>query len=447
MKHGTLILLPSALACAMVWSCTSAVVESAPIERDGGVQPAVDAGVPDAAPDAQPADDGGTKALEVECRVEPCFVVLSGSGGEHTCGLVKDGTVRCWGRDSMTPPESVDGTLEPGDNALGRGGLVSALEGATPEPVPGLANVTQISVGSNFGTCARTSDGSVFCWGRNDFGQLGRPASEGRLLAPTRVDGLPPVDEVQLGAVMACAIGTADRALYCWGQWMNGLGIDPGDDSNFAPQRVTTVRPPVRAVVVAAGDPDERLGGDTVMALLDGGIFASLGRHLAVDTTGATSPSRPLEIDGVARIGAFAFVGQDRLVTRWIYLKDGFGSPSGFAHEDLYLPAGADVVDVKLGGVAELAQGGALLASGRLFRWGLNTSGTLGVDPSTQARANLPREITGLGSKVVSFSMTRASTCALLVTGAIECWGANANGELGRGTVDWLAHPEAEAIR
>ncbi|AKU95526.1 BNR repeat domain protein [Labilithrix luteola] len=447
MKRRTMFLLPSAIACLIIASCTSATVDSAPVESDGGSPPPAEAGAPDAVADARPVDDGGTKALEVECKVEPCYLALSGNGGEHTCGLVKDGTVRCWGRDSMTPPQSVDGIVEPGDNALGRGGLVSALESATPQPVSGLGNVTQISVGSNFGTCARTSDGSVFCWGRNDYGQLGRPASEARLLTPTRVEGLPPVDEVQLGAVTACAIGSADRALYCWGQWMTGLGVDAGDDPTFAPQRVSTFRPPVHAVVVGAGHRDELSGGDTIMALLDGGILASVGRHLAVGTIGSEPPSRPAEIEGVARIGAFAFVGYDGLVTRWSYLQDAFGSTTGFVHETLYLPARAEVVDVKLGGVEALAQGGALLSTGRLFRWGLNSSGTLGVDPSTEARANYPREVTGLGGQVVSFATMRSSTCALLVSGEIKCWGANGNGELGRGSIDWLAHPEAEAIR
>src|SRR5262249_24006724 len=143
------------------------------------------------------------------------------------------------------PPASLDGGgFRPGDGALGRGRPVSDLEGALPAPVVGLSNVTQISVGRNLGTCARTSDGSVHCWGRNELGQLGRPPSEARLVIPTRVDGLPPVDEVQLGYQTGCAIGTSDRALYCWGQRISGLGVDAGGGTTFAPQLVSSFLPP-----------------------------------------------------------------------------------------------------------------------------------------------------------------------------------------------------------
>src|SRR5262249_37831892 len=143
---------------------------------------------------------------------------------QHVCGLLLDGTVRCWGRDTIVPETTLDGgVVLPADGALGRGKAVSAIEGATPAPVENLTGVTQISVGPNLGTCARTSDGSVYCWGRNEFGQLGRPAAEVRLTVPTRIEGLPPVDEVQLGYKMGCAIGSSNRALYCWGKRMDGL--------------------------------------------------------------------------------------------------------------------------------------------------------------------------------------------------------------------------------
>ena len=153
---------------------------------DGGVEtspppasaPPQDAG----APDTGRADFVPASRLAVACAAEPCYVAVSGNTGEHVCGLLKDGSVRCWGRDTRPRAETSPDEGEPqADGALGRGRVVSALEGATPAPVVGLTGATQISVGKNLGTCARTGDGSVYCWGRNEYGQLGRPAAEARL--------------------------------------------------------------------------------------------------------------------------------------------------------------------------------------------------------------------------------------------------------------------------
>ena len=134
------------------------------------------------------------RALDVKCEKDPCYVAVSGNAGHHVCGLLRDGTVRCWGRDTIAPPESVEGGPLLGEGALGRGVSISGTTAATPAPVVGLSNVTQISVGPNLGTCARTSDGSVYCWGRNDFGQLGTSPDKPTLPVPTRIEGLPPID-------------------------------------------------------------------------------------------------------------------------------------------------------------------------------------------------------------------------------------------------------------
>ena len=429
------ILIVSGVGALAALACTSAAVESGgpDPDADAGSGPSipppsapVDADVPTEA--AAPFDAGPPKRLEVACAGTPCYQAVSGNGGRHYCGLLDDGTVRCWGRDSLSPltTESDGGTIATNDGALGRGDVTSAIEGATPAPVVGLENVTQISVGPNFGTCARTSNGSVYCWGRNDFGQLGRPRSEARIPQPMRVEGLPPVDKIELGYRTACAIGSADKALYCWGDTTINLQVDAGGTTTFAPQLVTAFPPPVKALAIGTWT-----NKDTIITVIEDDVLASIGEFPAGQSSVTTPTTRPREVPNVTSIGTFAYTS-DGLLMRW---RPQAGT--------LYIPSSSEVVQVAIAGANE--QGGALLARGRLFRWGHNASGALARSPYEVAAASHPLEMPV--TKVVSFATTDKSTCASLQDGKVTCWGSNAHGELGRGTLDSLAHPEPEVIR
>ena len=434
MTRARTSILHSASALAMI-ACTSAVIDSndGPVDRDAGANspppPALtqaDAGPPPEA--ASPVDAGPPKRLELACEVEPCYRAVSGNGGKHYCGLLDDGTVRCWGRDSLSPLTGVvdGGTVATNDGALGRGDLTTAIVGATPAPVVGLEGVTQISVGPNFGTCARTNNGSVYCWGRNDFGQLGRPRSEARLPLPTLVEGLPPVDHVELGFRTACAIASSDKALHCWGDsTMINLSADAGGTNTFAPQPITIFAPPVKALAIGTWT-----NRDTVITLLEGNVLSNIGEAPAGETS-ISLGARPLEVADVTGIGTFAYLS-DGLLKRW---RPQAGT--------LYVPSSREVVQVAIAGGIE--QGGALLADGRLFRWGNNAGGALAQPPYAVAAAPHPLEMPV--SKVVSFATTDKSTCASLQDGEVMCWGSNVYGELGRGTMDSDAHPEPEVIR
>ena len=450
-----------ALACSSGDERTAAPIDG---DRDAapppppGADPTPDAGAPEAA--TPPV--GLASRLEVKCTEPPCWVAVSGNGGEHYCGLLDDGTVRCWGRDTRLRGETDPDSGAPlADGALGRGRIVSALEGGTPAPVVGLSKVTQISVGPNLGTCALTSDGAVYCWGRNEFGQLGQPASEPRVPVPARVEGLPPVSKIALGATLGCAIASSGGALHCWGTQNTRTGpnlLTPGPAVTFGPQVMTAFRAPVKDVAIGAAPPVAIVNAnttidyqDTIVALLDDGVLASVGELPAGPTSYQELYSQiPVEVPGVLRIGAYGYLGADGIAKRWV--------PSPRA---LYVANAGAVVDVAIApgrvrgtGVdanrifVYVEQAGMLLGDGRLYRWGRNTAGALGHAPDALDLVEEPMDMTHVaGNRVVSFAMTTASTCVSLVDGKIKCWGSNQRGELGRGSVDSEHHPEAEVIR
>jgi serine/threonine protein kinase/alpha-tubulin suppressor-like RCC1 family protein len=124
--------------------------------------------------------------------------VLQVSAGEnHTCALLRDGTVRCWGM-----------------NEAGQLGLGSDGNQAVPMAVEGLTGAVRISSGYHH-TCALQGNGALWCWGENYTCQLGTGSMTGNT-RPVRIEAPGPVVEVGGGANHTC-VRTTQGAVRCWG--------------------------------------------------------------------------------------------------------------------------------------------------------------------------------------------------------------------------------------
>jgi len=88
-----------------------------------------------------------------------------------------------------------------------------------PTPVKALAKAIDVAVGDGF-TCATSSEGTVSCWGDNEWGQLGVGDRKPRA-APAAVAGLSSVRAVVAGNAHACALAK-DDAIFCWGKNLSG---------------------------------------------------------------------------------------------------------------------------------------------------------------------------------------------------------------------------------
>jgi alpha-tubulin suppressor-like RCC1 family protein len=124
-------------------------------------------------------------------------------GHDHSCALLVDKTVRCWGSNRY-------GQLGHDSNGTGEFG---------PVQVKGLSAVTQLSAqGSS--TCALRSGGSIWCWGYNASGQLGDGSTTTRR-APVEIKGPINALDVALGGGHACAVD-GYGSVWCWGRGSMG---------------------------------------------------------------------------------------------------------------------------------------------------------------------------------------------------------------------------------
>jgi len=128
------------------------------------------------------------------------------SGAYHSCALKADGSVWCWGENSS--------------GQLGNGTTTSSI--ITPVLVSGLTQATGITAGW-YHSCAVLQGGALYCWGKNDYRQLGDGSTINRSL-PVAVTGLSAVSEAAPGRYFTCAIRT-DGTVWCWGaNWRGQLG-------------------------------------------------------------------------------------------------------------------------------------------------------------------------------------------------------------------------------
>ncbi|RAL23970.1 hypothetical protein DL240_07420 [Lujinxingia litoralis] len=122
----------------------------------------------------------------------------------HACALADDGQLWCAGANDA-------GQL--GDNTTQTRGEL--------RPVEGLNHVVGVALSPLHATCAWEEEGALWCWGGNESSLLGPGVEQDHSPLPLKIQGLPPVTQVTLGAYHACAL-TTDAQVYCWGENRRG---------------------------------------------------------------------------------------------------------------------------------------------------------------------------------------------------------------------------------
>lgn len=154
------------------------------------------------------------------------------AGYNHSCAVLGDGRLTCWGANSYAQ--------------LGNGTVENQVY--TAAVVAGLSGVTVVTTG-HFNTCAVVG-AAVKCWGNNGHGEAGNgERDQGDVVTPSTVAGLTGVTSMTSGFDYVCAVAAA--GVKCWGSNSNGVLGSASEDDATSPATSLGVTAGIKAVAGA----------------------------------------------------------------------------------------------------------------------------------------------------------------------------------------------------
>ena len=313
-------------------------------------------------------------------------------------------------------------------------GNTMVLEQPNPVKVQGVSDAISIQVGTSF-SCALLASGGIKCWGDNTFGQLGNGTTTSSATA-VDVSNITAATDLGAGHTHACAT-LANGTLRCWGR--NDFG-QLGDG--------TTVDRTAPVAVVGITDAVEIGGGRSFTCAISQsprilscwGInsFGQLGDGTTVDKLTPVAVG-PLPGEPVIIEGGFAHTCT-AITTGEVFCWG--NNAVGQLGDGTTNSSSSPVQVIGVMGASSMGLGSghscASVNSGEVFCWGNNPVGQLGDGTNTDSLS--PVSVFGL-SAVDAIGGGDNHNCAVRFGGDLKCWGGNSAGELGNGTLTSSAVP------
>jgi alpha-tubulin suppressor-like RCC1 family protein len=399
----------------------------------------------------EPCCGGTTCDSGASCTAGTCVAGATqiAIGAGHACALRPDRSVWCWGNDWKPWATQTPGLL------------ATTIASAVPKRIPGLTDVAEIRA-AEMHTCARKMDGTLWCWGHNESGQLGNGANTSSPV-PVQVTGLSGVTLFDGGRHHTCALGTysGTQGLWCWGrngrnnkanatgafdQTMSRLGNNAFTDS-AVPVAVdlsvaTGAGQTVRALstgnyysCVALSDNTVWCWGKNANGQLGNGTTTSSKVPVQVNLGGVTLPGGAT-IDEVSCSDGSGFKTGSacmRLSNGAVYcwgaasqLGDGSTVQRTAPTAAVTMTALGSATFTKLGSAAEVHCG--LSTVGDVWCWGSNKNGVLGINDGTTTTARTTPVKALMLTGATQLDMSHRSVCAIDGQQQLWCWGANRRG-------------------
>ena len=345
-----------------------------------------------------------------------------GLGGDHSCAIVVNGSVACWGNNSV--------------GQLGRG-YTNAYDSVPwyVQPFGQNRKAIAIDAGGNT-TCALLNDGSVSCWGAGDMGQLGNN-NTADFNSPQEVSSFPGNQDavsVAVGRLHGCVL-LSDQNMSCWGDNVVGQLGNNNTTNSTTPVLVQSVNGAAKPVALS-------LNGYHTCALMDDGNSACWGYGL-LGTLGDGEPfsSTPVSVDVISSpivgVGAGGWHTCAALTNGSVACWGGNSNQQSGSFHPASDPLATFIQGYDSNRSASVVRTGryhtcAVDDSGGVMCWGRGAEGQLGNGGTSSSR--LPVNVSlPTGAKAIDVALGGSHTCALLTNGSVMCWGDGTMGELGAG--------------
>ena len=375
-------------------------------------------------------------------------IVKVSNGSYHSFGLTSDGRIYAWGRN--TSGELGIGTT------LARSNVPIAVK-TTGTPMDGKV-VKQVEGGGRYEgshSIALASDGTVYTWGLNQYGQLGNNTTiNSRSPVAVQVAGTPmegkTIVQIAAGADHSLALDSGG-ALYAWGSNAYGQLGNGTTTNSSVPVAVKIAGTPLAGktiVQIAAGaNHNMVLASDGTVYTWGWNYHGQLGNNtktnsntiVAVQTIGTPIAGKKI-VKIAAGQGHSLALTDDGMVYTWG--RNDTGQLGNNATTDAMLPVAVTVTGTPMSNktIVEIASGArhslAIDSSGKVYAWGHNGSGQLGnnstVNALTPVAVQAPADKNII--QVSGSGWLGASSSALTSNGAVYSWGRDLDGQLGDGT-------------
>ena len=351
-------------------------------------------------------------------------------GEKHTCAIRNDNTIWCWGDNSLSQ--------------LGSSAHSGLTDTATPVQAAALGGgriPSRIVAGLNH-TCVLATDGTVWCWGENGTGAVG-DGSLSNQSDPVQVTLGNAATSIAAGGNESCAI-LSSLAVKCWGK--NSFGqVGNGTTSVGESVPVSVSKIPYSASIPGSFSVDQlEVGLYHACAISTTGGAWCWGYHLN-GRLGITAGSSVLQPTATSSLGGTGrTVSAGGLHTCVVLTNDTvtcFGRNNrGQLGQNTTTTENATPTTVALSATASAVSAGneftcALLTTGAVECFGANGVGQLGAGTTSTSRY-APGAVSGLSGTVVDIVAGTTHACAVMSTGEVRCWGGNSSGQLGVGNTD-----------
>jgi hypothetical protein len=331
-------------------------------------------------------------------------------GLNHTIGLKSDGTLWAWGLND--------------NGQLGDGTTVSKN---VPTHIDTNTNWSSIAVIWGNHTVALKTDGTLWAWGKNDYGQLG----DGTIISktvPTRIGSGTDWSKITVGSDHTIAL-KSDGTLWAWGKNDYGQLGDGTIINNTVPIRIGIDTN--WSKIVAGGEHTIALKRDGTLWAWGRNDSGQLGDGTIISKNVPTLISNDTKWSNIIAGGLYT-VALKTDGTLWSWGVNNVGQ-LGLGNTTSPITIPTQVIDTNWSAIANgVGHTIGLKADGTLWTWGDNSSGQLG--DGTIISKSVPIRIgtdTNWSSVIAG---GQGYTIALKVDGILWAWGKNDCGQLGDGT-------------